>query len=114
MEKILYDDATAGETFELYGPKEYSMSEIAALADKEIYKKRRHINLPKAILKPVAGILNKALWWPTMSADEVEREFLDQVIDPTAKTLKDLGIEPGEISNFIYTYLVRHHPLDVT
>ncbi|KAG5913576.1 NADH-ubiquinone oxidoreductase 40 kDa subunit [Claviceps capensis] len=105
LEKIFYDDATAGETFELYGPKEYSMSEIAALADKEIYKKRRHINLPKAILKPVAGILNKALWWPTMSADEVEREFLDQVIDPTAKTFKDLDIEPGEISNFIYTYL---------
>jgi len=111
---MLYDESTAGQTFELYGPREYSMNQIAAMVDKEIFKKRRHINVPKAILKPVAGILNKALWWHTLSADEVEREFLDQVIDPTAKTFKDLGIEPGDIANFTYHYLVRHFLLDVS
>ncbi|QUC19618.1 uncharacterized protein UV8b_03859 [Ustilaginoidea virens] len=105
LEKMLYDDSTAGETFELYGPREYSLSQIATMVDNEIFKKRRHINLPKAVLKPLAGVLNKALWWHTMSADEVEREFLDQVIDPTAKTLKDLNIEPGDIANFTYHYL---------
>ncbi|KAG5985319.1 NADH-ubiquinone oxidoreductase 40 kDa subunit [Claviceps digitariae] len=105
LEKMLYDESTAGQTFELYGPREYSMSEIAALVDKETYKTRRHINVPKAILKPIAGILNKALWWHTLSADEVEREFLDQTIDPTAKTFKDLGMEPGDIANFTYHYL---------
>lgn len=105
LEKMLYDDSTAGQTFELYGPKKYSMAQIAALADKEIYKKRRHINVPKAILKPVAGLLNRALWWHTMSADEVEREFIDQVIDANAKTFKDLGMEAGEIADFTYHYL---------
>jgi hypothetical protein len=104
---MLYDDNTASQTFELYGPKNYSTAEIAAMIDKEIYKERRHINLPKAMLKPVAGLLNRFLWWPVSSADEVEREFHDQVIDDTAKTFKDLGIEPGEISNYIYHYLVR-------
>ena len=94
------------QTFELYGPKNYSTAEIAALVDREIYKERRHINVPKRILKPVTGLLNRVLWWPVSSADEVEREFHDQVIDETAKTFKDLGIEPGEISNFIYHYLV--------
>lgn len=82
------------------------MREIADLVDKEIYKQRRHINVPKAILKPVAEILNKVLWWHTLSADEVEREYMDQVIDPEAKTFKDLGIEPGDIANFTYHYLV--------
>ncbi|TPX09576.1 uncharacterized protein E0L32_009177 [Thyridium curvatum] len=105
LEVLLYDDNTASQTYELYGPKQYSMAEIAEMVDREIYKKRRHINVPKAILKPAAGILNRALWWPVMSADEVEREFLDQVIDPTAKTFKDLGIEPGDISKFTYHYL---------
>ncbi|KAI9150168.1 NADH-ubiquinone oxidoreductase subunit [Paramyrothecium foliicola] len=105
LEKMLYDDSTAGQTYELYGPKEYAMAEIAAYVDKEIYKQRRHINLPKAILKPVAGVLNRVLWWHTMSADEIEREFMDQVIDPEAKTFKDLGIEPGDIANFTYHYL---------
>ncbi|OHX00248.1 NADH-ubiquinone oxidoreductase 40 kda subunit [Colletotrichum incanum] len=105
LELMLYDDSTAGQTYELYGPQEYSMAEIAQFADREIFKKRRHINVPKSILKPVAGLLNKYLWWPTMSADEVEREFIDQEIDETAKTFKDLGIEPGDISKFTYHYL---------
>lgn len=108
LEKMLYDESTAGETFELYGPKEYSMGQIAAMVDKEIFKQRRHINVPKAVLKPIAGVLNRALWWHTMSADEVEREFMDQVIDPAAKTFKDLGIEPGDIANYTYHYLVSH------
>lgn len=104
---MLQDDNTASQTYELYGPKNYSTAEIAELVDKEIIKHRRHINLPKAILKPAANILNKALWWPVLSADEVEREFIDQIIDPRAKTFKDLGIEPAELSSLTFHYLVR-------
>jgi len=105
LEKIALDDSTAGETFELYGPKNYSLAEISELVDREILKKRRHINVPKAILSPLLGVLNKVLWWPVGSSDEVEREFLDQFIDKNAKTFKDLDIEPTEIANFTYKYL---------
>lgn len=103
---MLYDDSTAAQTFELYGPKEYSTEEIAALVDREIFKQRRHINIPKKILKPLAGLLNSVTWWPYLSADEVEREFIDQKVDPTARTFDDLGIKPGNISDFTYHYLV--------
>lgn len=103
---MLYDDSTAGQTFELHGPNEYSLAEIAEMVDREIFKNRRHINIPKRVLQPVAGLLNKLLWWPIMSADEIEREFINQEIDETAKTFKDLGIEPGDISKFTYHYLV--------
>jgi len=106
---MLYDDATAEQTYELYGPKNYSTAEIAELVDKEIIKHRRHVNVPKRILKPIAGVLNKAIWWPTTSADEVEREFIDQEIDPTAKTFRDLGITPAEISSLTFHYLVCAH-----
>ena len=82
------------------------MAEIAELVDKEILKHRRHINVPKVMLKPAANILNRLLWWPVMSADEVEREFIDQKIDPKAKTFKDLGIEPAELGNLTFHYLV--------
>ncbi|PMD20505.1 putative NADH-ubiquinone oxidoreductase 40 kDa subunit mitochondrial precursor [Hyaloscypha hepaticicola] len=105
LEKMIQDDTTASQTYELYGPKNYSTAEIAELVDREIIKHRRHINLPKAILKPTAGLLNKVLWWPVLSADEVEREFIDQKIDPTAKTFKDLGIEPAELSSLTFHYL---------
>lgn len=105
LELMLYDDNTASQTFELYGPKNYSTAEIAELVDREIVKHRRHINVPKFILKPAAYYLNKLVWWPVRCADEIEREFIDQKIDPTAKTFKDLGIEPAEISNLTFHYL---------
>ncbi|KAH8435365.1 complex I NDUFA9 subunit family protein [Aspergillus melleus] len=105
LELMLHDDSTAGQTFELYGPKNYSTAEIAELVDREIIKHRRHINVPKRLLKPLAYYLNKFIWWPTMSADEVEREFMDQIIDPTAKTFKDLGIEPDDLANLTFHYL---------
>ncbi|KAF2971945.1 hypothetical protein GQX73_g1592 [Xylaria multiplex] len=105
LEKMLYDDNTAGQTFELYGPKNYSTAEIAEMVDREIFKKRRHLNVPKAILEPAAGLLNRLLWWPILSAEDVQREFIDQKIDETAKTFADLGITPGEISNYTYHYL---------
>ncbi|KKK15697.1 hypothetical protein P175DRAFT_0443686 [Aspergillus ochraceoroseus IBT 24754] len=105
LERMLHDDTTAGQTFELYGPKNYSPAEIAELVDREIVKRRRHINIPKAALKPVANLLNKYLWWHTLSADEVEREFIDQEIDESAKTFKDLGIEPADLSNLTFHYL---------
>lgn len=111
LERMLHDDTTAGETFELYGPKNYSTAEIAELVDREIVRRRRHLNLPKAALKPLAYYLNKYLWWPTISADEVEREFIDQRIDPTAKTFKDLGIEPAELEGLTFHYLVSFYYL---
>lgn len=103
LEALMYDDATAGQTFEFYGPKEFSMKEIADLVDKEIVKKRRHINLPKPIFKTLARALD-FIWWSTISPDEVERQFIDQVVDPNAKTLKDLGIEPDDITKWILHY----------
>ncbi|KAI9738358.1 MAG: NADH-ubiquinone oxidoreductase 40 kDa subunit [Cirrosporium novae-zelandiae] len=105
LEKMLFDDNTASQTYELYGPTNYSTAEIAELADREIFKHRRHINVPKRFLKPVANILNKAIWWHTISPDEVEREFIDQEIDPKAKTFQDLGIEPAELSSLTFHYL---------
>jgi NADH dehydrogenase (ubiquinone) 1 alpha subcomplex subunit 9 len=82
------------------------MAEIAELVDKEIIKKRRHINIPKRLLKPVAYYLDKLLWWQVLnSPDEIEREFIDQKIDKTAKTFKDLGMEPADLANLTFHYL---------
>lgn len=106
LEHMLNDDNTAGETYELYGPSEYSMAELNELVSKEIYRQRRHINIPPRILKPVAHYLNKFIWWPIHSAQEVEREFVDMTVDPKVKTFADLGIEPVDIKSMLYEYLV--------
>jgi NADH dehydrogenase (ubiquinone) 1 alpha subcomplex subunit 9 len=106
LEHMLYDDSTASQTYELYGPTNYSMHEISDLVGREIIKKRRHINIPKAIRQPIAKYMNEYIWWPVGSADEVEREFIDQVIDKSAKTFADLGIEPVELEAMLYQYVV--------
>lgn len=106
LEKIAFDDTTASQTFELYGPTNYSMAQIAELVDREIIKKRRHVNIPKRLLRPVAHYLNKLLWWQVVnSPDEIDREFIDQKIDKRARTFRDLGMEPAELSNLTFHYL---------
>lgn len=109
LERMCLDDSTAEQTYELFGPTNYSMGEIKEIVDKEIFRTGRHITVPKAIAKPAAGLINSALWWPITSADEVEREFINQNIDPTAKTFKDLDIEPVELKSVTYEYLVSHN-----
>jgi NADH dehydrogenase (ubiquinone) 1 alpha subcomplex subunit 9 len=113
LENMMHDDNTASQTYELHGPTNYSMAEIAEIVDQEIIKHRRHINLPASIRKPVAKLMNKALWWPVGSEDQVEREFIDQVIDPTAKTFADLNIEPAELKSLTYQYLVSLHDAEI-
>jgi NADH dehydrogenase (ubiquinone) 1 alpha subcomplex subunit 9 len=106
LEKMMYDDSTASQTYELYGPQKFTLHEIAELVDKEVVKKGRHTNIPKALRQPFLETLNKLLWWPVGSADEVEREFIDQTIDSSAKTFKDLGIDPVTIESQMFSYLV--------
>ncbi|KAL9590579.1 MAG: hypothetical protein Q9203_000631 [Teloschistes exilis] len=106
------DDTTASETYELHGPKNYSMAEIAELVDKEIVKRRRHINVPARALKPLADMYNRLIWWSETSSDSVTREFIDQTIDPKAKTFKDLGIEPGALANLTFQYLQGYRSED--
>ncbi|KAK0998213.1 Protein-lysine N-methyltransferase efm5 [Friedmanniomyces endolithicus] len=108
LEQIGLDDSTVGQTYELHGPKEYNMMELKEMVDREILKTRRHINVPKAIMAPLTEIMNKVLWWPVGSRDEVEREYLDQVIDKNAKTFEDLDMEPADIANFTFKYLQHY------
>jgi NADH dehydrogenase (ubiquinone) 1 alpha subcomplex subunit 9 len=105
LEKMLHDDTTAAETYELYGPSEYSMAEINEMVEQEAMKKRSHVNVPKRVLKPLATYANKFIWWPIHSGDEVEREFIDQTVDRNAKTFKDLDIEPVELKSLTFEYL---------
>ncbi|KAK0928930.1 Protein-lysine N-methyltransferase efm5 [Friedmanniomyces endolithicus] len=59
-------------------------------------------------MAPMTESLNKVLWWPVGSRDEVEREYLDQVIDKNAKTFRDLDMEPADIANFMFQYLQHY------
>ena len=110
LEHMLHDDTTAQETYELYGPTRYSMKELFHLVNNEAWTpKRRHIRVPALPRMLLTALMNKLLWWPVGSPDEVHREFLHQVIDPKAKTFKDLNMEPSELKAHTYEYLVGGH-----
>jgi len=85
---MLQDDSTAQQTYELYGPTEYSMHDIYDITAKEVLKRRPLINMPKVLRKPMTAALARFLWFTQTNPDAVEREFIDQKIDPTAKTFQ--------------------------
>ncbi|KAI9717245.1 MAG: hypothetical protein M1828_007266 [Chrysothrix sp. TS-e1954] len=105
LEVMIEDDTTAAQTYELYGPREYTMREVNDIVTKEIIKKRPHFNVPAVLRKPFNQAMSRLVWWTENNADTVAREFIDQHIDPTAKTFKDLGIEPTELTATTYEYL---------
>lgn len=105
LEVMIQDDNTAGQTYELYGPKQYSMAEIHDLCAREVLKRTPVVNVPAYIRKPTVEVMRRLLWWVENSADMVDREFINQEIDQTAKTLRDLGIEPTEMEACTYEYL---------
>jgi len=105
LEVMLQDDTTASETYELHGPTNYSMHEIHDICCREVFKRRPVFNIPKFIRKPFTTALSKAVWFVVSNGDMVEREFIDQVNDPTAKTFKDLAIEPSELKACTFEYL---------
>ncbi|KAI9656112.1 MAG: NADH-ubiquinone oxidoreductase 40 kDa subunit [Alyxoria varia] len=105
LEVMIQDDNTASQTYELYGPKEYTMAQIHEIVSKEIIKHRSAINVPAFIRRPACQVLNKAVWWMETSGDMVTREFINQHIDPNARTFADLGIEPVTVESCTYEYL---------
>ena len=110
LEEIVYNDNTAGETFELYGPRMVTMKEVFELINKETHGERSSYNIPKMPFQLIASALDY-LWWPTYCPDQIEREFIPQIIDRTAKTFADLGIEPVDIQDKVFEY-VRHYRSD--
>lgn len=108
LEKIAYDDSTAGKTFELHGNRAYTMHDIREMIKIETKRNLINYDIPKQAQKIYRSILD-LVWWRVPTPDEVEREFIDQVIDPTALKFADLGMDKvDDISEKILDY-VRHY-----
>ncbi|KAK6200442.1 NADH dehydrogenase 1 alpha subcomplex 9 [Scheffersomyces amazonensis] len=121
LEKIGFDDSTVGQTFELAGPEKLSYFEIRQMihgitqdfsnAGPFSYSFGDYY-LPVQLAKLIAEIKQFAYWRMT-NPDQVERHLINQVIDPSAKGFKDLGIEDVDnLADVLFTY-VKHwrHPL---
>jgi len=120
---VAVDDAsTAGKTYELGGPRVYTMNALYDYILKTIDRPRFKIGLPFFIAKPI-GFLMGAVWryippfsWgflgePPVTGDQVELLKTDNVVADDALTLKDLGITSLEsVEAIAPTYLWRFRP----
>ncbi|KAK9470538.1 uncharacterized protein V1510DRAFT_383043 [Dipodascopsis tothii] len=106
--KIGQDHATAGETFELRGPREWASYDVKAQIMGAARKRYYTVNFPyKELAQSATEMLNKVLWWPVGCADQIERQFLDHKIDEAAKTFADLGMKPDELEAHLEFYVAH-------
>lgn len=106
LERIGYDDATAGKTFELFGPEEMTMAAVHELVQNATNTEIRQFNLPKKLHQAFAAA-TQYIYWPTLCPDQIERMFINQVVDKNASTFADLGIQPAQLEKLVIKY-VRH------
>ena len=104
--RVIDDSTTAGRTYELGGPKVYTMRELTELLLAEIHRKRLLVNLPFGLASLQARFLS-LLPEPPLTPDQVELLKRDNVVGAGAQTLETLGITPTAVEAILPTYLDR-------
>ncbi|EFP86972.1 hypothetical protein PGT21_031527 [Puccinia graminis f. sp. tritici] len=109
MQLMSTADSTAGKTFELAGPRTYTHEELFQVLEVLTHKSLTpsFINLPLPIFKFLMKIVDKAVWWPTLSEDEIVRRCIDDKLELTKGCygFDYFGIEPDAVENLAITYL---------
>lgn len=113
---------TAGKTYELGGPRQYTLNEIYDVVLNTIDRRRFKLPLPFFAAKPI-GYLSGAVWryippfcWgflgdPPITGDQVELMKTDNVVSEGALTLADLGVTELEtVEAIVPSYLWRFRP----
>lgn len=106
----LEDDACAGETYELGGPRTLSMKEIMEYTLVEAGMKRLLLPLPSAIAAVQASLL-ELLPKPPLTRDQLKLLAQDNVVSEGANGLADLGITPTPVEAVVPRYLGRFRGL---
>lgn len=68
---------SVASTFALPGPAVHTYNSILELVSSLTFKPVTAPTVPKAVAKAFADIVNQAIWWPTVSPDEIERRYID-------------------------------------
>jgi len=102
-------EGAAGQTYELGGPRVYTLREIMQLTLQQTGRKKRLVSLSwgmAAFEAKLLGLLPK----PPLTSDQVAQLKIDNVVSPGAKTLADLGIQPTPAELILPSYLDRYRP----
>jgi uncharacterized protein YbjT (DUF2867 family) len=103
----LDDRASAGQTYELGGPRIYTFKALMELILAETKRKRLLVPVPWALAR-CQGALLQLLPNPPLTVDQVRSLERDNVVSPGARTLADLGIAPDTVEAIVPAYLDRY------
>jgi len=106
----------AGKTYELGGPRIYTMKELLQFITREIDRPRMLLPIPVPVAAPMGYIIGalsrlNPFFGPPLTGDQVQLLKHDNIVSPGAGTLADLGVTNLETVEAITpTYLWRHRP----
>ena len=105
----LNDPGCRGRTFELGGPRTYSLKELLQMLLREIRRSRLLVPLPRPLAWLQASLL-ELLPKPPLTRDQLRLLERDNVVHEGAEGFGALGIEPQAIEAILPTYLDRYRP----
>lgn len=118
LQKLMDMDKTSrGQIYNLAGPKTYTNRELLnlmrpALGDSRFAATSWHV--PKPIMRSMAALTNKFLYWPTMTPDDIDRKYIDELTDRDVLRGKGMSVQesweavdiiPTEIEGLLALYL---------
>lgn len=106
----LNDPATAGQTYELGGPKVYTMRELAELVLRATGRTNKRVCYAPFALTKLAGLFGQFLPRPPITFDQAYMLEKDSLVHPGLPGLKELGITPTAAEVILPGYLERFRP----
>jgi uncharacterized protein YbjT (DUF2867 family) len=103
---MLVDPAAAGKTYELAGPRVYTLRNLFIIALRILRQRRLLVSIPFAVAEALARLFEH-LSNPPLTTGQVDLLRADNVTTGNAPGLRELGIEPKAIEDIVPTYLLR-------
>jgi uncharacterized protein YbjT (DUF2867 family) len=111
--RILADPASVGRTYELAGPKVYTMRELVMIVQRIIGRRRALVSVPFAVAQLQARLFG-LLPNPPLTTGQVDLLKVDNVAGGTLPGLRELNIMPRAVEEIVPTYLGPAHKMEVT
>jgi uncharacterized protein YbjT (DUF2867 family) len=110
ISSILNDPGTVGQTYELAGPKVYTLLELVNMTLQIMGKRRLLLPIPFAIAEVQAARLFELLPNPPLTTGQVDLLKTDNVVSGALPDVQDLGIQPKTVEEVIPTYIGPRAP----
>ena len=116
LARLVEDPATAGNTYELGGPRVYTFRELLEFMLREVGRRRLLLPLPfwlaelQGFFLEMPSRLLPILPPPPLTRDQVRLLQRDNVVTSGALTVADLGIQPAAVEMMVPGYLARYRP----